>query len=155
MSKGLEVLEKAKNRDGLPLNENFAPITEREIEIIEKELKQAQEDKEVLNIFRNALAIKHTYVLPKEQKSSDDIFSYSCRYLFEITQYDIDEKVRKSLREWVLKNAFPEELKELNEIIALHDKWLGNEMSDFEFFTLLSETRYKYDLQKEKLNYGR
>lgn len=40
------------------------------------------------------------------------------------------------------------ELKALNEMIALHDKWLGNEMSDFEFFTLLSETRYKYGLSK-------
>ena len=39
MSKGLEILENAKKRDGLPLNTNFAPITEKEIEIIEQELK--------------------------------------------------------------------------------------------------------------------
>ena len=32
----------------------------------------------------------------------------------------------------------------INEILALHDKWLGYEISDFEFFTLLSEIRFKY-----------
>lgn len=42
-------------------------------------------------------------------------------------------------------------LKALNEILALHDKWLGNEISDFEFFTLLTEIRDKYDLLKEEL----
>lgn len=166
MSKGLEALEEIKTcklidhvkvKEGLFSNKLLGyerrygkDVFSKQIPIIEKELKQAQEDKEVLNIFRNALTIKHTYVLPKEQKTSDDIFSYSCRYLFEITQYDIDEKVRKSLREWVLKNAFPEELKELNEILALHDKWLGNhQISDFEFFTLLNEIRDKYGLSKE------
>ena len=41
------------------------------------------------------------------------------------------------------------DLKALNEILALHDKWLGNEMSDFEFFTLLSEIKDKYGLSKE------
>lgn len=40
----------------------------------------------------------------------------------------------------------------LNEILALHDKWLGNEMSDFEFFTLLSEVKDKYGLSKEVLD---
>ena len=39
-----------------------------------------------------------------------------------------------------------EKNKALNEILALHDKWLGNEMSDFEFFTLLSEIKDKYEL---------
>ena len=39
------------------------------------------------------------------------------------------------------------ELKALEEIVTLHDKWLGNEMSDFEFFTLLSEIKDKYGLQ--------
>ena len=42
------------------------------------------------------------------------------------------------------------ELKALNEILALHDKWLGNhQISDFEFFTLLIEIRDKYGLLKE------
>lgn len=38
-------------------------------------------------------------------------------------------------------------LKALNEIIALHDIWLGYKISDFEFFTLLNEIVSKYDLQ--------
>lgn len=46
MSKGLEALKEAKDRNGLPLNQNFAPITEKEIAIIEKELK-------ALEIIRN------------------------------------------------------------------------------------------------------
>lgn len=49
----------------------------------------------------------------------------------------------------IVPNAFEtieKELKALNEILVLHDKWLGNEMSDFEFFTLLSEIKGKYDL---------
>lgn len=49
----------------------------------------------------------------------------------------------------IVPNAFEtieKELKALNEILVLHDKWLGNEMSDFEFFTLLSEIKDKYDL---------
>lgn len=43
------------------------------------------------------------------------------------------------------------ELKALNEIVALHDKWLGNGMSDFEFFTLLNDIKYKYGLENEVL----
>lgn len=48
----------------------------------------------------------------------------------------------------IAKGIIKQELKALNEILALHDKWLGNEMSDFEFFTLLSEIKYKYGLSK-------
>ena len=42
-------------------------------------------------------------------------------------------------------------LKALNEILVLYDKWLGNEISDFEFFTQLNEITYKYNLLKEVL----
>lgn len=42
-------------------------------------------------------------------------------------------------------------LKALNEIVALYDKWLGNGMSDFEFFTLLNDIKYKYGLENEVL----
>ena len=52
------------------------------------------------------------------------------------------EKAMKELSKEIEKN------RALNEILALHDKWLGNEMSDFEFFTLLSEIKYKYGLSK-------
>lgn len=56
-----------------------------------------------------------------------------------------DEKAKKLLSKEIEKN------RALNEILALHDKWLGNEMSDFEFFTLLSEIKDKYSLSKEVL----
>ena len=46
MSKGLEALKQAKERNGLPLGCNFAPITEDEITIIEKELKALEIIKE-------------------------------------------------------------------------------------------------------------
>lgn len=42
-------------------------------------------------------------------------------------------------------------LKALNEIVALYDKWLGNGMSDYEFFTLLNDIKYKYGLENEVL----
>lgn len=42
-------------------------------------------------------------------------------------------------------------LKALNEILVLYDKWLGHEISDFEFFTLLNEIINKYDLLKKVL----
>ena len=63
----------------------------------------------------------------------------------------------------IIKQGFPEqeyiktldeienELKALNEILVLHDKWLGNEISDFELFTLLVEIRDKYGSLKEVL----
>lgn len=54
-----------------------------------------------------------------------------------------NEKVMKELSKEIEKN------RALTEILALHDKWLGNEMSDFEFFTLLSEIKDKYGLSKE------
>lgn len=47
------------------------------------------------------------------------------------------------------KQENEKKLKALNEICALYGKWLGNEMSDFEFFTLLNEITTKYDLSKE------
>ena len=48
-------------------------------------------------------------------------------------------------------NIIEKELKALNEIVALYDKWLGNEMSDFEFFTLLNDIKCKYGLENEVL----
>lgn len=47
-----------------------------------------------------------------------------------------------------------QEHKALNEIVALHDKWLGNGMSDFEFFTLLNDIKYKYGLENEVLKWN-
>jgi len=134
---------------------SWTQISEEDLDIIEKELKQAQEDKKVLNIFKNALAIKHTYVLPKEQ-DQDDTFSYACRYLFEITQNDIDEKLRKSLREWVLKNAFPKELKAFKVVVKTLDIRVSmNEMGQCfleDNHCIYAIPRSTYDLITEALN---
>ena len=51
-----------------------------------------------------------------------------------------------------LETLITKKLKALNEIVALHDKWLGNhQISDFEFFTLLNDIKYKYGLENEVL----
>lgn len=65
--------------------------------------------------------------------------------------WDADNDEFKNAVE-IVPNAFEtieKELKALNEILILYDKWLGNEMSEFEFFTLLNEIRDKYGLAKE------
>lgn len=144
MSKGLEATKRLKWGYAISQEERINLC-----ECIEKELKQAQEDKEVLNIFKNALAIKHTCVLPKEQ-DQDDTFSYACRYLFEITQNDIDEKLRKSLREWVLKNAFPKELKAL-EVIK-NSKMIIQEFINGKIEINLVVDKEEYNLITEALN---
>lgn len=51
MSKALEELEKAKNRNGLPLNQRFAPVTEKEIAIIEQELKDKADQDRALKLI--------------------------------------------------------------------------------------------------------
>ena len=53
-----------------------------------------------------------------------------------------------------LETLITKKLKALNEIVALHDKWLGYEMSDFEFFTLLNDIKYKYGLENEVLKWN-
>ena len=50
------------------------------------------------------------------------------------------------------KEANEKKLKALDEILALYGKWLGNEISDFEFFKLLNDITNRYDLVKEILN---
>lgn len=115
MNEGLEELKRLPKAIKDTFKDSF--------KIIENELKQAQKDREVLNVFKNALTIKQTCVLPKEE-SSDNTFIYACKYLYEITQSNLDEKLRKSLREWVLKNAFQEEIKE-NEQYKVIEKELG------------------------------
>lgn len=58
----------------------------------------------------------------------------------------LENLLNEQSKEYIYKK-----LKALDEILALYDKWLGNEMSDFEFFTLLNEIAHKYDLLKEVL----
>ena len=117
MSKGLEALKKIQ--DELYGHYDFKDISDyskEQLEIIEKELKEAEEDKEVLEIFKNALTIEHHEPMLIEHNDSEDVISYTVRTLFTIKQQELDKSLRKALREWVLKNAFPKELKAL-EII--------------------------------------
>lgn len=53
MSKGLEALEKAKKRTGLPLNKEFAPVTIDELDIIEKELKDKEKKDKAIEIIKD------------------------------------------------------------------------------------------------------
>ena len=89
--------------------------------IIEKELKDYEEIKEIM-----------------QNHNCKDRFELNCKLCdYEEMLFDSEESKKK--------------LKALNEIVALYDKWLGNEMSDFEFFTLLNDIKYKYGLENEIL----
>ena len=93
-------------------------------EYIEKELKQAEKDKEMLDIFESALTIEHDLSTPSfTPLEKDKPFNVSAiiTETIKIKQNELDEKLRKSLREWVLKNAFPKELKRLKELEKAFD----------------------------------
>ena len=141
MNEGLEALKRVV--------EWFEIENVKDIETIEKELKQAQEDKKVLDIFKNSLTIEHCPISIEPLKDGEDFVGSLFRNITTIRTNELDKNLRETLRRWVLKNAFPKEIKALNEILALYDKWLGNEMSDFEFFTLLADIKDKYGLSKE------
>lgn len=118
MSKGLEAFEDIKQ---LISTITFAGSKDKqwineELSIIEKELKQAQKDKEMLNVFKNALTIEHHDYPMVELDHSEDAVSLFVKELTTIKQNELDKSMREELREWVLKNAFPEELKRLEEL---------------------------------------
>jgi len=92
--------------------------------IIEQAIKQAQKDKEMLGIFKSALTIEHDLSTPSfTPLEKDKPFNASAiiTETIKIKQNELDEKLRKSLREWVLKNAFPKELKRLKELERTFD----------------------------------
>ena len=97
------------------LNERL-DIIEKSLKVYEKKLEQAQKDKDMLNIFKNALTIERDIPPELEIKESEKGCSYVFREAVKIHENRIEEMCKKSLREWVLKNAFPKELKAL-EII--------------------------------------
>ena len=80
-------------------------------EIIEKELKQAEENEKLLNIFKNALTIEHHDYPMVELDHNEDSVNYFVKQFYTIKQNELDKSMREALREWVLKNAFPKELK--------------------------------------------
>lgn len=116
MNKGLKALQFVKE---LP-HANGGPvgIYTNKWDIIEKELKQAEENEKLLNVFKNALTIERKPInnIYSFKKDREDCISSLASEIIEIKQNELNEKLRKSLREWVLKNAFPKELKRLEEL---------------------------------------
>lgn len=153
MNEGLEAFENILNQELIKPNKYRKTIKDiasvGQVIEVEKELEQAQEDKKVLDIFKNSLTIEHCPISIEPLKDGEDFVGSLFRNITTIRTNELDKNLRETLRDWVLKNAFPKEIKALNEILSLYDKWLGNEMSDFEFFTLLSEVKDKYGLSKE------
>lgn len=153
MNEGLEAFENILNQELIKPNKYRKTIKDiasvGQVIEVEKELEQAQEDKKVLDIFKNSLTIEHCPISIEPLKDGEDFVGSLFRNITTIRTNELDKNLRETLRDWVLKNAFPKEIKALNEILSLYDKWLGNEMSDFEFFTLLTEIKDKYGLSKE------
>lgn len=77
---------------------------------IETALKQAEENEKLLNVFRNALTIERDIPPELEIKESEKGCSYVFKEAVKIHENRIEEMYKKSLREWVFKNAFPKEL---------------------------------------------
>ena len=166
MNKGLEALKKIKKvacgYEGLAYLEE---IYEEEVDVIEKELKEHEKDKKMLEIFKNALTIEH-HEIPLELINSSDIHEFISGITKQITtikENELDKKLRKSLREWVLKNAFPKELKALEIIKKKRVDIVGvliyafEEDNGCEFYNsyISNEenkiTQEEYDLLKEML----
>ena len=139
--------------------------------IIEQALTELEETKQINEIFKNAITIKHTGIRceTKLDHSKDDL-NYSVKHICEVFQNNIEEELKKQLREWVLKNAFPEELKALEviknkkvQVAYLHSMWDDFETTfnnnDEDVMWLYNEGREKgeqlikeeYDLLKEVL----
>jgi len=78
-------------------------------DIIEQDLK-------ALDIFKNALTIEHHEYSQVKIDPADDSVVGLVKQLYQIKQNEIDKDMRKALREWVLKNAFPKEMKMLDVI---------------------------------------
>ncbi len=94
-----------------------------DLDTIEKELKQAEENERMLNVFKNALTIERKPInnIHAFKKDRESRISALASEIIEIKQNELDKKLRKSLREWVLKNAFPKELKRLEELEKAFD----------------------------------
>lgn len=114
MSKGLEALKEYRNQQtGVNVH------ADDYLDIIEEELKQAEENEKWLNVFKNALTIERQIPPELEIKESENGNTYVFREAVKIHENRIEEMLKKSLREWVLKNAFPKEL-EVLDIIKRH-----------------------------------
>ncbi len=151
MNEGLEALKDLYAK--LSIKSSIDDISENleEYHIIEKELKEGEKVKEVLDIFKNALTIEHDLSTPSftplEKDKSFDVNEIITETI-KIKQNDLDEKLRKLLREWVLKNAFPEELKAVEIIKKKLPPLMRSALLDY-------CNKEEYDILKEVLNYGK
>ena len=127
-----------------------------ELDIIEKELKQAEENEKLLKVFKSALTIEHhEYPTIEQHNDSEDVMSYLVKELYTIRQSELEKDMRKALREWVLKNAFPKELKALEIIkntgvLSISETIGGNHYIETMADTI-GITKENYDLIKEVL----
>ena len=119
-------------------------------ECIEQELKQAQKDKEMLDIFKNAITIERQIPPELEIKESEKGSSYVFREAVKIHENRIEEMLKKSLREWVLKNAFPEELKRLEELEKAFDALSKDDEKAKKLLSLEIEKNRAFEIIKDK-----
>lgn len=113
MNKGLDLIQRQQPEiiDGYPTGNIYIGVTEEELAELEKELKEAEENKAMLDIFKNALTVERAIPPELEIKESEKGNSYVFKEAVKIHEIRIEEMYKKALREWVLKNAFPKELK--------------------------------------------
>lgn len=111
-------------------------------EVIKKALEKGKENEKMVGIFKNALTIEH-HDLPMvdPHDDSEDIVAFFVRQFFTIKQNELDKELRKALREWVLKNAFPKELKALENISKAYGDYANHKISEYELIMIVSENK--------------
>ena len=132
---------------------------------LEQELNKAEENEKLLNVFKNALTIEHhecPMIKVEEHDDTKDTIDCIVQQLYTIKQNQMDKSMRKSLRDWVLKNAFPKEMQVLDlikdnfKISFYHSRHTetGYEMSieDTDGNIIFNEiTKEEHDLLEEAL----
>lgn len=85
----------------------------KELKIIETELKEKEQQDNVLKVLKEV--IEFAVVLPEVKPTKDDIFSVVSAVSIN-TQRFIENKERELFRQWVLETCFPKELKRLETL---------------------------------------
>ena len=115
MNKGLLSVKELREVDGFTRK-----AMNKRLNVIEKTIK---EQENIIKIFKNALTIG--YRPPKVvsiECDDKDMMGYAIETIAEVQQQQVNDKVRKALREWVIKNSIPSELKIiLNKRVDVND----------------------------------
>lgn len=119
-----------------------------ELKIIETELKEKEQQDNVLKVLKEV--IEFAVVLPEVKPTKDDVFSVISAVSIN-AQRAIENKKRELFRQWVLDTCFPKELKAL-EIIKEKRTDVGYLMScDFLCdYNDCDETPYDKPLTQEE-----